>query len=519
MADQEGGGAESITTWTSKIDAAPSIQVCVELMTKLSTMMRTDAQLSGPLETAAIMWNSSADAVNTARLELRSVTDTLLHDWHSEDSKDFVAARTITETSLETSYNGMAPVQGVLNTLAGQIRTTAATVETKVDELNKLVETYNSSQPIRQSAAQFEAGWAKKARVPLRAAGDAMIGLAEKFSVAGSFLTEDAAKLKWDGPGSRNGAPTSSTPSSTPSAPSSPGGPTGADPAATDPGGQQAGPADQGGGAQEAGAGAGEGAGGMDGAGGSGAGSVPGVPGGGTGLAGMPAASTMVPRFEGSLPNVPSVPTTQTPGVPPMSTLPVGAVPGGALGGRGVGKVPGGGGVGGGGLPGVPGGGGVGQKGGVDSQLPRAVPETGSSQGPLSGGRAPGAPSGLAGGTGAAGAGAGGGMPPMMPPMGGAAGAGSSKAGRPGNGVIAPGNRRRDRQQGDTPGVPVGLRGRAGKDLPGAFPAVPVNTRRRKEKTEAANTLQLLDEDLWKVEATDTKAAPPATRQERRPSN
>ncbi len=225
----------------------------------------------------------------------------------------------------------------------------------------------------------------------------------------------------------------------------------------------------------------------------------------------------MVPRFEGSLPNVATMSPTHTPVVPPMSTLPVGGVPGGYTGGAGAGKVPGGG-IGGGGLPGAGGGGGS-QKGVADSQLPRAVPETGSSQGPLSGGRAPASPSGLAGGTGAAAGQGGGGMPPMMPPMGGAAGAGSNKAGRPGNGMIAPGNRRRDRQQGDTPGVPVGLRGRAGKDLPGAFPAVPVNTRRRKEKTEAANTLQLLDEDLWKVEATDAKAAPPATRQERRPAN
>lgn len=99
-------------------------------------------------------------------------------------------------------------------------------------------------------------------------------------------------------------------------------------------------------------------------------------------------------------------------------------------------------------------------------------------------------------------------MPPMMPPMMGGAGGAGNRAGKPGNGVIAPANRRRDRRQGDTPGVPAGLRGREGKDLPGAFPAVPVSTRRRKEKTEAANTLQLLDEDLWKVEATDGKAAP-----------
>ena len=515
MAETEGGGggAESVTTVTSQIDGATTVQACVDLMTKLATMMRTDAQLSVPLETAGIMWNKSADAVNAAHLQLHSVTQTLLQDWGSPDAEMFKQNRAVTEASLSRSYDGMVPVPGVLNALAGQIRTTASTVETQVDALNKLVETYKSSHPVRQSPANFESGWAKKARVPLHAAGDAMIGLADKFGVAGSFLTTDAAQLKWEGPGGGNAAPTTNAPGSTPSVPSSPGGPTGADPAATDPGGQQAG-ADQQGGAQDAGAGGTDGAGGASSA---GSGSVPEAPGGGTGLAGMPAGSTMVPRFEGSLPNVATVSPTHTPVVPPMSTLPVGGVPGGYAGGAGAGKVPGGG-IGGGGLPGVPGGGGS-QKGGVDSQLPRAVPETGATQGPLSGGRAPAAPSGLASGAGAAAGQGGGGMPPMMPPMAGAAGAGSNKAGRPGNGMIAPGNRRRDRQQGDTPGVPVGLRGRAGKDLPGAFPAVPVNTRRRKEKTEAANTLQLLDEDLWKVEATDAKAAPPAPHQQRRPTN
>jgi hypothetical protein len=516
MADTEGGGASSVTTVTSQIDAAPTLEACVNLMTTLCTMMQTDAQLSGPLETAGIMWNSSADAVNTAHLELHSVTETLLQDWHSEDSKDFVAARAVTETSLSTSYDAMVPVPGVLNALAGQIRTTASTVETQRAELNKVVDEYNDlkAQGMGKVLDEYAEVWAQKGRVPLRAAGDAMIGLAGKFSLAGGLLTTDAGNLKWEGPGSGNAAPTTSAPSNVPSTPSSPGGPTGADPAATDPaatdpGGQQAGPADQGGGAQDAGAG------GMDGAGGSdGAGSIPQAPAGGTGLAGMPAGSTALFPKEPMLPNVPMA---NTPVTSPMNTLPVDAVPGGFTGGAGAGKIPGGGvGGGGGGLPGVGSAGGGHQKG-VGSKLPGAVAETATSPGPLSGGRAPAAASGLASGTGAATGASGGGMPPMMPPMtGGAAGAGSNKAGKPGNGVISRANRRRDRQQGDTPGVPAGLRGREGKDLPGAFPAVPVNTRRRKEKTEAANTLQLLDEDLWKVDATEAKAPPP---QNHRPTN
>ncbi|MGW6197212.1 hypothetical protein ACWF0M_13800 [Kribbella sp. NPDC055110] len=508
-------GASSISEVTGKIGGAQTVQACVDLMTTLSVMMQTDAELSGPLETAGMMWNSSADAVNTAHLELHSVTETLLQDWHSEDSEIFKQNRATTEASLSTSYGAMTPAQGLLNELAGQIRTTATTVATQTEALNKVVREYNAAKTMVAPGDFNEAAWANQARIPLQAAGDAMTALAGQYSSTGATLTSNAQRLKWDGPGSRNGSPSANTPGNTPSAPGSPGGPTGADPAAADPGGQQAGPADQGGGAQDAGAGAG----GMDGAGeagGTGAGSIPEVPGGGTGLAGMPAGSTALFPREPMLPNVP---VANAPVTSPINTLPVGAVPGGFTGGAagaggGVGKVPGGG-VGGGGLPGAGGVGGGHQKG-VGSR-PGAVAETASSQGPLSGGRAPAAPAGLAGGTGAASGQGGGGMPPMMPPMAGAAGAGSNRAGKPGNGVLAGrANRRRDRQQGDTPGVPAGLRGREGKDLPGAFPAVPVNTRRRKEKTEAANTLQFLDEDLWKVEATDAKAAP---HQERRPSN
>jgi hypothetical protein len=98
----------------------------------------------------------------------------------------------------------------------------------------------------------------------------------------------------------------------------------------------------------------------------------------------------------------------------------------------------------------------------------------------------------------------------MMPPGGmGAAGPGNNRAGKPGAGTIRPVGRKRDRQNGETPGIPAGLRGKAGKDLPGSFPAVPASTRRRQEQHPAADTLQLLDEDLWKVEQTEVAAAAP----------
>jgi hypothetical protein len=101
----------------------------------------------------------------------------------------------------------------------------------------------------------------------------------------------------------------------------------------------------------------------------------------------------------------------------------------------------------------------------------------------------------------------------MMPPGGMAPGTGGgNRAGKPGAGTVRPVGRKRDRQQGDTPGVPAGLRGKAGRELPGAFPSAPASTRRRYED-EAAETLQLLDEELWKVEESATAA--PATQQRR----
>jgi hypothetical protein len=100
-------------------------------------------------------------------------------------------------------------------------------------------------------------------------------------------------------------------------------------------------------------------------------------------------------------------------------------------------------------------------------------------------------------------------MPPMMPP-GAGAGAGGGKSGR-GGGPIRPVGRKRDRRKEETPGVPVGLRGKAGKDLPGAFPAMPATNVRRQRDALSSETLQLLDEDLWKVEEAET-ATPPAPR-------
>jgi len=99
-------------------------------------------------------------------------------------------------------------------------------------------------------------------------------------------------------------------------------------------------------------------------------------------------------------------------------------------------------------------------------------------------------------------------MPP--PPMSGAGGGGGTgRSGKPGAGAIRPVNRKRKAQDDETPGVPVALRGKAGRSLPGGFPMLPTVSRRRKDERDKPNdTIQLLDEELWLVEeaeAAETK--------------
>jgi hypothetical protein len=196
-------------------------------------------------------------------------------------------------------------------------------------------------------------------------------------------------------------------------------------------------------------------------------------------------------------PNIPATPNA------PAAGLPIGGVPVGGLGGGGLG---GAGGVSGKKLD-IPKAGGV--TGGVgDKPIPKAA-ERLSPQATPSGGRAPGssAGAGLAGTSTPGGAGAGG-VPPMMPPGAGMGAGGGGRGGKSGaSGTIRPVGRQRDRRTDGTPGIPASLRGKAGKDLSGTFPAAPSTSRRRQE-TAPTETLQLLDEDLWKVENDKTAAQP-----------
>jgi hypothetical protein len=312
------------------------------------------------------------------------------------------------------------------------------------------------------------------------------------------------------------------------------GGPGGAETGAEEPGEEGTAP----GGLGDTGAGAG---------GPGGSGELPPVPpGGGTGLAGNTGLPTL-PKPPG-LPNLPTLPGGPGgPPLPPPGGLPLlplappgtnglgnglprkppvlpplpplggkgglGGGPGGGLGGgpgRGLGGGLGGGGLGGLGGGGLGGGGldggrGIGEGGlgklGGDQPIPRAGNETSAPAQPGVG-RPPGSPTALGSTPGSATGGSPGGTPPpMMPPgaMGGAGGGG--RGGKPGAGAIRPVNRKRRSADDETPGVPIGLRGKAGRSLPGAFPMPAATNRRRKDERERpAETLQLLDEELWKVE-------------------
>ncbi|ADB29877.1 hypothetical protein Kfla_0758 [Kribbella flavida DSM 17836] len=380
--------------------------------------------------------------------------------------------------------------------------------------------------------------------------------VATTYQVSGPQLVAAAQGLKWAGPAGES-SPSTSMPRSTggPAMSSSgptdlAGGPAGG-PSAVDGGG----PAEAAGGPTEAAGGPTGGAGDpaaaeggpAGGAGGPGsAGGAPTGP-GGTGLAGtgtLPKPPTSLPP--GSLPPG-SLPGSLPGGFPPGG-LPVGGIPlppvgtgTGSSAAKGIGagdqlKVPGatglsggglagrglsGGGLGGGGLSGggLSGGGlsGGGLKGSDltggrpggdpsvgDRPIPRASePLTAPQQ--QATGRAPAAPTGIGTGAPAAPVTAGG-APPMMPPGAAAAAPGGGRGGKAATGAVRPLARGRNRQAGETPGIPAGLRGRSSEQ---AFTAP---TRRRPERDPQAETLQLLDEELWQVEEPEAAAPKRARR-------
>lgn len=506
--------------YAEKAHTAQSLEHLQAAWVEIDLYAQAEQNLVGPLQTSQEMWKSAGKAIDNVLASFPSVNNELLAAWWSPaDSSLYESASEATTNALQTSRNSSAEVPTLLAQLVPVITDTlpaSQAAKAALDQAVKLFNEWVAANPLatpEQIKAQ-NALFAAQARPAVVAAGEALNRLAEWYKYTGSAVVSAAQGLQWVGPGSGNSIAGGGGPRT---AQTGPGGtPNGADMGAGGPEGGM----DQAG----MGAGAGGGGGGMEGAGGeAGAGAPPGgaaggMPGGtgGTGLAGMPTLPATAPPPQFGLPTAPppNIPPNIPPGVvPPIGTVPVRGVPvGGPTGASKGGAKFGGGGLGGlktGGIPAAKTGTGLNLPGAGERQIPRAGEQLSQPQN-LSGGRPPatggGAGTGLAG-TASPGTGAGG-VPPMMPPGAmGAAGPGN-RGGKPGAGTIRPVGRKRDRKHGETPGVPVGLRGKAGKDLPGAFPAVPAGTRRRQEKNQPADTLQLLDEELWKVEGAETVATP-----------
>jgi hypothetical protein len=376
-----------------------------------------------------------------------------------------------------------------------------------------VINNYNAAQEeiSRIVAATPAAAEAQKAAIELayqQKNATALIALDTAYDQTGAKLTAAAAGADWEqapkaGPG---GAPTGGAPGDADQAQQSGGEQTGVQPGSEQAGGEQPGGEQPGG--QQAGGADAAGAAGAD-AGGAAAGGAGGDPSLSGGL--------------GAAPTLPPPTFTPSPLPPPMPGGP------GGLGGLGAGPgmlpllpsaarglTVGGGGGGGGGfgaggggrLPGV----GVSAGGGTNTIPTAAVPVSGPSvPTPAAAPAVPGVvPGGAPGGPG-------GGMP-MMPPMGAGMGAagmgGGGSGGGPGSGAVRrPGNGRR-REGGSTAGMPPVLRGKSGKKDPHTFVS-----RSRSAESDIPTTVQLIDEDLWQVDAAAGKVVgeqPPQARRVRR---
>lgn len=543
--------------YTSSAQGADSILLLQAAMNIIDDYAQSEIQLQPPLRTSEKMWTTAGTAIGDVLATFPQVAGDLLTSWRSPaDSSLFQQAADATTASLTTSRDSIGGPGGrstggfsIPDTLfkLNDVITLASSFSAMAKaELDQAVVVFNVMYPPAgegganpavdaaadrvTAAADIAAAAAAKAaaekqfveawRPRVVQAGQGLNILAREYQTSGEQILASAQNLKWAGPGSGNTAPGAGGPGTNAAGPTPAGGPTGAEPAggpgATDaqPGGADAAGADAAGADAEM---AGAGAAGGDAAAadaGTGAGGLP-TGAGGTGLAGLdtlPMPSTVRP---GSFPtqSLPTTPITSLPpGVIPIPPLtPIG--PGMTIG---KGKVPGPG-----GLVGGLGGGGLGRGGLAGSKginLPSTnLPSIGDQAIPRAGeqlttpqqattGRAPVAPGSTGLPTTATPAGAGGGAPPPMMPPGGMGAGGNGRGGKPGTTPVRPNGRGRNRQTGETPGVPVGLRGKAGKGTAGAFPSVPANTRRRQDKDQPAETLQLLDEELWKVEEAETAA-------------
>ncbi len=499
--------------YTAEAQGAQDLGALETAMLNTSRIAQSGLKLIDPLSTSVQMWTKAGTAIGEYTDHFVIANQAMYWPQTSNDSVEYHKAVESTRTGLVTSHDAITGgsagggIPLLLENVGRNIQYAADTVKAIQEYVDKQLAALAiangpktggaskgggvTSTPSAADQAAAKDAMFKLLKPEVVRAGGTLNSLGTFLRQSGKTLLSASSQLKWVGPGAGAGAPggvPGAAPGGVPS--TAPGGvPGGAPTDAGAPPGQDAGGAEAGAGGETPGAG-GE------------------MPGGDTGLAGMPpaAAPAMPPPVK-----LPTIPGPNLPGmpppvaIPPIAPLPV--RPG--TGARGIGRIGGGGP---GGIGGGIGGGPVKGDGGLKTgngfqQIPRAGQQVSATPVP-SGGQAPAAPSGLSSGSGAGAGSAGGGMPPMMPPMG---GAGAGGGGRNGKGSpLRPVGRRRERRDEDTPGVPVGLRGRAGKDLPGAFPAVPANTRRRQDSGPSAETLQLLDEELWQVDETEA-AAPQAT--------
>jgi hypothetical protein len=527
--------------YTARANQAGDIPELQAAMNQIDAYAQSEKQLQGPLKTSETMWNKAGEAIDGVIATFPQLAGDLLTSWRSPaDSSLFQQAADATTSSLTASRNSIGGPSGrsgdgfsipdALFTLSDVITLAAYSAGQAKADLDQAVTAFNArygdgstpalpggkggggaSGPRSAAEQQFLQTW----RPVVVQAGQGLNALAQAYQTSGRQIVAAAQGLKWAGPGAGSTSPAgrqAAGPSpASPAMQTMPGGP-GSAPTAGGPGtaGDVAGTGPAGAGPAGAGPGA--------------AGGVPAGP-GGTGLAGLdtlPKPPTPLPT--GSLPT-PSLPGTGLPstgiavgGIPlPPLTPGSGLTPvGQGLGAGGKSKLQGVGGLGGGGLRsgdlagGRPG---VGIASAGEQAIARAGEQTAAPQQAVSG--RPPAPPGASGVPATTAPASGAGAPPPMMPPGAMAPGGGGRGGKPGTGAIRPGGRARNRQTGETPGVPASLRGKAGKTPSGAFPSVPATTRRSQEREQKAETLQLLDEELWKVEETE----PAGLKQPRRLAN
>jgi hypothetical protein len=482
-------------------------------------------------------WNNFKTEVGNASDTLQQSTNALHAEW-MDDAGDALQSRTERARGSLQVWRNAPDIAPTLDGLKRNIQTARDQIEALKAEYDQLAATTYNAADVEGGVAAM--GLARQAEIPGISAG-ILKALGQQLTDAGSAISGSAPTVPWTGPESTgapaatrtaggaspagagpNGAnPAGATPAGVTPAGASPAGATpagatpGGAPGAANPGGATSGGATPGGATP--------------------AGAVPGGPGatppGGPDLSGMPTApSPVAPPAVTPPPSVTPPRPVIPPPLPPLmlpprtNTPPLTPLPPGASGVK---------------LPGVTGGlgglGGGGSRGAVRPDLGKlntVRPEQlegsgGSAQATRSlTGRAltppaeaPVPPAASAPPV-AQGNNAGRMTPPMMPPT----GLGGSSTGGPRPGTAdrqAQGRQAQGRSKpaSGVPGVPPKLRGRSGQ---ATFPVAAAGKQRKRQETEEG-TVQLLDEELWQVEAAPTPptpatAAPTPPRRVRRPS-